>query len=137
MTEGSDESDVESWPETWPDREALESIARYRELFERPGFEFAADEDCSGYPAYAEEVEDFLRLLYDRGFIVRFDWPAWHDAAKKLWDDPEALTRSDLPTLCRLITYHVRKERFCAGHLRAVFETGHLLAILRRLDALM
>jgi hypothetical protein len=35
-----------------------------------------------------------------------------------------------------LITIHVRKERFCEGHLPAVVKCGHMAALLRRLKEL-
>ena len=41
---------------------------------------------------------------------------------------------SRLATCIKLITGHLRSERFCDGHLHSVFESGHLTAILRRLD---
>jgi hypothetical protein len=36
-------------------------------------------------------------------------------------------------TLRKLLTTHVRADRFVEGHLAGVLESGHMLAILRRL----
>jgi len=36
----------------------------------------------------------------------------------------------------KLLTTHVRKERFCEGHLLAMFESGHIVNVLRRLKGL-
>jgi len=36
------------------------------------------------------------------------------------------LERADLETIRKLLTLHVRKERFCEGHLLGMFESGHL-----------
>jgi hypothetical protein len=41
-----------------------------------------------------------------------------------------------LATCVKLITAHIRYERFCDGHLHSNFESGHLTAILRRLTEL-
>jgi hypothetical protein len=35
-----------------------------------------------------------------------------------------------------LLTTHSRKDRFCEGHLAAMFENGHIVALLRRLREL-
>lgn len=36
----------------------------------------------------------------------------------------------------KLLTTHVRKERFCSGHLAGMIENGHILALLKRLAAI-
>ena len=51
-------------------------------------------------------------------------------------DDPAALAAADFDTVRRLLTLHVRADRFNAGHLGAVARSGHLAAVLRRLRAL-
>jgi hypothetical protein len=40
------------------------------------------------------------------------------------------------PTLCRLYTLHVRKDRFCEGHFAAMLANGHIAALTRRLKAI-
>jgi O-acetyl-ADP-ribose deacetylase len=49
-------------------------------------------------------------------------------------DDPKAIAGADLLTLRKLLTAHVRGDRFTEGHLAAVLEKGHILAILKRLE---
>ncbi|MEQ9453180.1 MAG: DUF6508 domain-containing protein [Phycisphaeraceae bacterium] len=78
----------------------------------------------------------FERLAYDAGLVVPFDWGSWQDEAARLTNDPQALSRAALPTLQKLITTHIRKERFCEGHLNAILASGHLLALLKRLQQL-
>lgn len=82
------------------------------------------------------EAARFCSVLYDRGFIRPFNWVAWKREAEQLVNDPDALGRADLETICRLLTVHVRQERFCEGHLQAMHECGHLTAVLRRLATL-
>jgi hypothetical protein len=45
----------------------------------------------------------------------------------------QALERADLLTVRRLITTHVRKDRFIGGHMVHMLESGHITAILRQL----
>jgi hypothetical protein len=77
-----------------------------------------------------------IEVLYESGVVNDFDWPAWQKRAERLVRDPQALSRAQLPTLRRLLTVHVRKERFCEGHLAAMLESGHIAAILRRVAEL-
>jgi O-acetyl-ADP-ribose deacetylase len=79
------------------------------------------------------EVLDFLRVLGQNLFLQPFNWPDWVEAAR-LVQNPDLLSRVSLPALRRLLTAHVRADRFNEGHLAAMFENGHLVAVLRRLD---
>jgi hypothetical protein len=87
-------------------------------------------------PVYSDEVLAFERALYEEGFIIPFDWTKWQPTAERLTGCPELLAEVDLVTLQRLLTTHVRKERFCAGHLASVLGSGHICAVLHRLRAI-
>ena len=78
----------------------------------------------------------FYHALYENGWIVDFGWPSWQDQAEQYCLHPEKLQSADINTIRRLLTTHVRKDRFCGGHLLSVFKSGHLTAVLRRLQAI-
>ncbi len=61
--------------------------------------------------------------------MVVFDWVRWRAEVS----DPTALGGADVLTLRKLLTFHVRADRFSEGHLISAFEKGHITAILRRL----
>ena len=86
--------------------------------------------------SYSEEIDDLIRDLYENGFVYPFDWGSWQEEAVRLYENPDCLLESDIKTLQKLLTVHVRKERFCEGHLADIVENGHLLAILKRLEVL-
>ena len=73
-----------------------------------------------------------LEILHKSGVIHPFDWGAWQSTAERLYRDPKELGCAQLPTLGKLLTLHVRKDRFCEGHLASMFKSGHITAILRR-----
>lgn len=83
-----------------------------------------------------DPVANFLGTLYDHGWIESFDWSAWQDAAARYAASPELVASADADTIRKLLTSHVRKDRECQGHLAAQFESGHILALLRRLKAI-
>ena len=64
------------------------------------------------------------------------DWVQWQDVAVEYVDLQEKIDSADVVTLKKLFTTHVRKDRFCEGHLATMFENGHIVALLRRLKAI-
>lgn len=86
---------------------------------------------------YAPEVDRFHQVLYESGFLAfAFDWLDWQDTAEEYVEHPKRLAGADLTTLRKLLLTHIRKERFSSGHLAAMIDCGHILAVLQRLDVL-
>jgi hypothetical protein len=117
----------------------LDAILRFLPIFERPGCVFGewhSPGEQFPYHDVSREVMDFCQALYDQQIVFSFDWPSWQDEARRLYFDPVALEKADLLTLRKLLTTHVRKDRFVGGHLASMFECGHITAILRRLKGI-
>ena len=116
-------------------KENIEKILSYLSYFENNNNEFyTVDPKDMFYPyVYSSKVNEFEKALYDENILINFDWPKWQPEAKKMLDDESLIKSADIDTLRKLLTVHVRKERFCAGHLVSMIESGHILAILRRL----
>lgn len=87
------------------------------------------------YVRSSRRFDEFVQALYDSGWLVPFNWGAWQEEAQR-YLAPEALASADVETLGKLLTLHVRKDRFCDGHLLEMAEVGHLLAILERMAVL-
>jgi len=83
---------------------------------------------------FERHQQEFIKTLYACNFIQPFDWGSWQDEAAKYIDYPHLLDSAALETVIKLLTAHVRKERFCNGHLAWVISNGHLLKILKRLS---
>ena len=88
------------------------------------------------YEVHAREVDELIDALYECGFIQPFDWPAWQPTAEQYLEEPQRLAGADLGTLQKLLTIHVRKDRFCEGHFTEMTACGHITAILERLAKL-
>ena len=123
----------------------MDALVEFLPIFEKPGFSFGRwsgggvdTEVAMSIPCFvpSKEAARFLDALHDRNWIEPFDWPGWQRQAARYLGSPGGLKRARLGTLRKLLTLHVRKERFCEGHLSAVHESGHLVAILRRLQAI-
>lgn len=118
------------------DKKDFEVILSYLPSFERPGYDFGEMIEEKGmlpWADYSGEVMEFYRDLYLHHFIVDFDWPSWQHVAIEYYQNPERITTADLKTIRRLFTVHIKKDRFCEGHLLSVLESGHITMMLQRL----
>jgi hypothetical protein len=125
------ENDV---PEVGPHQ--LDALLRFLPIFEQPGYVFGEWHSSEGqFPYYSmhREATEFIHALYDQQVVFSFDWSSWQREAERFVSDPEALETADLLTLRKLLTTHVRRDRFVEGHLAGMMECGHVAAILRRL----
>ena len=87
---------------------------------------------CSLSPRASE----FIGAIYDAGWCVPFDWGAWRDEAYRYVEDPAVLADADVSVITKLLTAHVRADRFTDEHLADMAERGHLKAILGRIRVL-
>jgi hypothetical protein len=123
-----------------PPRAGVEAVLRFLPVFEDPRFlpeVVVAEEQGWTLEQYTREVYEFERTLYLAGFIVRFDWTGWGREAYRYYRDPSLIEAADCAAIRRLLTYHVRKNVVCEGHLAGMLREGHIQAILRRLAALL
>jgi len=122
-----------------PTPENMDRVLAFLPYFENASSHFydVETDNLSMDPyVYAPEVDRFVGTLYGEGFIFPFDWSAWKDEAARYVAGPSLLDNADLATLRKLLTLHVRADRFNSGHLAGMIDNGHILVILRRLKAI-
>jgi len=90
-----------------------------------------------GHLEYHPAVYKFIDACYENGMVLSFDWGAWSHKARRYMTDPQLVMSCGLNTCKKLLTTHLRAERFCDGHLQEVLRSGHITAILRRLKKLV
>ncbi len=108
-------------------RDKMETVLQYLSDIEN---------DPDGFVA-GDDVVPFIEGLYSAGLVTEFDWMEWTDQAQRYVDDQNLVESGDILTIQKLITTHVRNDRFCDGHLSAMIQNGHIAAILRRLQELI
>jgi hypothetical protein len=124
----------------------IQAVTKFLPIFENMNpDEFAhiiphpdSTEDCHvvGHLEYHRTVYEFMKACYENGFVQSFDWPAWGREARRYMGDRALVRSARLATCIKLITAHLRDERFCDGHLQDVLMSGHITGILRRLEQL-
>jgi hypothetical protein len=114
--------------------EQLDAVLRFLPKFEQPGVVFGEWRSPEGqvpYYSMTGEAMDFFRAI--RPILFPFDWTSWQEEAEKYVADPQALETADLLALRKLLTTHVRRNRFVEGHFGEMLESGHITAVLIRL----
>lgn len=121
----------------------IEAITTFLPIFEAIGpdnfarligsTEVAGEIPFMGHLEYHPEVYKFIDACYENGMVLSFDWGAWSDEARRYMKDPQLVMSANLSTCKKLLTTHLRAERFCDGHLEGVLRSGHIATVLRRL----
>src|SRR5690348_11333286 len=93
-----------------------QKLVAFRETFEKKSFSagrWVEEEGYFPFFSYSRSAKMFIETVYEAGIIEKFDWGKWQSKAERLVLDPKALKSASLGTLRKLITTHVRKDRFC------------------------
>jgi hypothetical protein len=134
-------------PNSRPDLNRLELLARHLPTFEAANFTFGDwqpswTDDLGvihlGWYRFSPAAEAFLADVRSGGWVQPFDWMAWLETSrgKALFTDPAAIADASVDELQQLVTALVRSERFGDGTLASAYESGVLTAILRRASEL-
>ena len=113
----------------------IDAILPFLDAFESMVIKGGESSIASSVTAYegSDPIEAFVVALYGDGWIEQFDWEKWQETAAQYIASPDLLASVDAETIRKLLTTHVRKDQVSEGHLAAMFENGHILALLRRL----
>ncbi|MCK5707503.1 MAG: hypothetical protein KAI43_07595 [Candidatus Aureabacteria bacterium] len=121
-------------------KNSIDILLKYLPLLESPNFNIGKwdftekDSIMSFFYTYSDIVNDFIYDLYGEGFIIPYNWPKWQKEADHYYHDPNLIKSADIKTLQKILTLHVRKERFKEGHLGTMIEAGHIQNILKQLS---
>jgi hypothetical protein len=124
----------------------VDALLAFLPRLKAAGFEFARERPLRkddqgryviGGPSLNPVVLELVQALYEHGWVDgEFEWTTWAEQAQRYERDAALVAHADIRTLRKLLTAHVRADRFCDGHLASVWRSGHLCAVLERLAAL-
>ncbi|MDT1959165.1 DUF6508 domain-containing protein [Carnobacterium divergens] len=78
-----------------------------------------------------DEINNFFTALDATDFIEIFDYNKWVKSINFDINSSEALANLDFETLRKVITYHVRIDRFIEGHLEELIKNGYFLNFIK------
>lgn len=117
--------------------DALQTLTGFIPTFAVPTFsagEMKCPEGQFPYVAYSNDAKRFTRALDLTNFYYNFNWIEWRDQeGKEYVKDPSKVATASLVTIRQLFTYMMRQDRFCEGFILQLFDTGLVLAALKRL----
>lgn len=83
-----------------------------------------------------EKTSEFISACYDLGFIESFDWMSWSKEKSDLVNSGIGIESLELEDVRKLLTTHIRGDRFHDGHLLEVLRSNAITKILERLKAI-
>lgn len=101
-----------------------------------PGHIIPLDESELPDGEFMKTVSRFMDACYKNGFVVRFDWEGWEAEGTRAVNTPELVQAADIAYVRRLLTWHIRQNRFTRNHVASMIASGHILLILNRLREL-
>lgn len=126
--------------------ERLRRLARHLDTFEAEGFVFGRWEparkrsDGVIVMGWFEPGPEAQAFFADAATLVRpFDWSAWLATTdgRRFVTDPDAVAGACADDLVRLLTALIRSQRFNDASWEGAYESGLLVAIMRRAEALV
>ncbi len=100
-----------------------------------PNFEPAGKNTVAYIPAMiSETAENFVQACEDEHFVQPFDWHAWSKRHQAELNDAAFIASSDMTMIVKMLTTHIRANRFCDGHLLTMLNDGIIVQILKRLN---
>lgn len=138
----SSETDTEGQEPTIADLAAIAGMLPELQAIETRPVEWSGGERGADgsiqmpYATYAPAAERLMRAIYEHKLIVEFDWPSWQEEGQRFLD-PEVASTASVEDIRRLLTLHVRQERFVEGHFATMIANGHIILLLKRLGALL
>ena len=118
----------------------IDALMPFLKKFEECGFADSTPRtDATIFPdiKFEDTVNRFTRALYQNDWIASdFNWTKWQETAQRYVECRDMVGSADTLTIQKLLTTHVRKDRFCEGHLASLIKNGHILGLLLRLKEL-
>ena len=128
-----------SQPETSPLAETknLAALARFAPQLGDP--QLRSPEKAGENNYYEELGLEFIAAITRAGWMVPFDWATWAQTAEgqRLLGEPRHIATATADQLGKVLTTVIRHERFSEGTLNEALESGLLLAIAQRAEALL
>ncbi len=126
-----------------PNKEEINELVQFLPRLYAKGFtpikrwNGGKDEDGVSYfpwPEYEQEVNNFISAASEEIWLDRQYIP---NEGSKMLQSEQKITEASLQEIKSMLTFCLRGERFCDGHVASVIEAGKIKSILKRLKVIM
>jgi ADP-ribosyl-[dinitrogen reductase] hydrolase len=116
----------------------LAVLFMYIPYFESTNKKYTVSDQFSLDPfTYDDAASEFVTKLYQSNMIIKFDWGTWQSESREYFQNTALIHNADLLTVRKLFTTIIRADRFCAGMYASMIDKVVILALLKRLKALV
>lgn len=90
------------------------------------------------YSNFERLYMDLYRMIYDKGWVVVFDWSSWAhgEEGQRIFRTDDGIEHANLDQLCKAITALARADRFQQNLFSNCVHDGTFLRIARRVEQL-
>ena len=127
--------------EPLPSKENIKNLLKYLPVFNEPGYSPGKPRyekkgnSVTLWPyCYNDAVRGFMNSCYKEGFMYSYNWSEYSGKVKEIQSRKSPYDEASLFEMCKILTGHMRNERFCDGHVASVIENGMMQALLGRLE---
>ena len=123
-----------------PNGRDIDELLRFLPIIDSPDFspvdqwEGGTELDNGTFMFPYPEYNDIINQLYD---VVTQECWSDHDYAKfdvaTMYENRKFIENASLCDISSMLTYFVRGEKFCSGHMGEMIKTGKLSSVLKRL----
>jgi hypothetical protein len=108
------------------------SVADYQPVRQWHGGPAGSTKSLFPWPEYDNAVGRFIEAASKDCWNDRYD----ADEVSRMLDDDTGINQASLADIRSMLTFCVRGERFCDGHVGGMIVRGHVRRILERLKAI-
>ena len=118
------------------DQTSMEAFVRIVPELETLEASRAKDEQYSDFERLYMNLH---RMIYDKGWVVIFDWPSWAhgEEGQRIFNTDDGIECANLDQLCKAITSLARADRFQGNLFSNCVYDGTFLRIARRVEQLL
>ena len=123
-----------------PDKNRMKELLRFLPRLYKDGFrpikKWGGGEEAKGvitmpWPEYENDVDEFIRVASKDCWC---DYQYSPEDASKMMENLTAIESASLDEIKTMLTFCVRGEKFCDGHIGAMIKSGKIKSILNRLE---
>ena len=115
----------------------MDALLEFLPYFQNKRSRFGKEPDVENHvhrpSLLSKKAIQFIGLCETTHFIQPFDWGAWIQDHPRVANRGDGIEELSLEELGKLLTAHVRGDRFCDGHLLEVMRSGQMARLLERL----
>ncbi|MDD4126128.1 MAG: DUF6508 domain-containing protein [Methanomicrobium sp.] len=116
-----------------PTRENFDAVIKYSDIIKNNTI-LENNREKIKETGTCEDIIEFTKALYLNNWLINTRWQEWTAEAEYYFGHPEMIASTDIETIRKILTVHVRIDRLFPGDIADLIKRGYISAILDRLN---